>query len=120
MRLHGSLFASLILVLGATLPAVAGEDSPPTAVSFREGDVLSLGEIERLRPCLPPEFWANRDFFFYEGMRLEIGPFYRDYTPADAYVAATRKFGGQAKIGPGASLEGWRQDHLELRVPVGR
>jgi hypothetical protein len=92
--------------LVAAAPAVAQEDVAPGAPAFKEGDVVTIDKIDQLKPFLPPEFWANRDFFFYEGMQLEIGPFYRKYSlGADAYVAASEKFAGQAKIGPENSLE---------------
>ena len=81
----------------------AGEDAVGVP-SFQEGDIITLDSVDRLEPYLPPAFWANRDFFFYEGMKLEIGPSYRDYAPADVYVAATKRFAGQAEIGPESSL----------------
>ena len=78
----------------------AGPESP-----FQEGDIISFDQIDRLQPYLPPEFWANRDFFFYEGMRLEIGPTQADYSPSDVYKAATEKYRGQPRVGPDDSLE---------------
>ena len=107
MRQRPSLSAFSLLALGLALalPASAQEDTGPATPSFKEGDVISIDKIESLKPFLPPEFWSNRDFFFYEGMKLEVGPFYRDYTPADAYQAASAKFAGQSKVGPGASLQ---------------
>ena len=97
-----------VACLGALLatPALAQEDAIG-APTFSEGDVITMDKIESLKNFLPPEFWANRDFFFYEGMKLEIGPFYRDYSPAQAYKDATAKFAGQAKIGPENSLENY-------------
>ncbi len=90
-------------------PAVAqkAEDSGAAGPKFKEGDVITMDKIESLKPFLPPEFWANRDFFFYDGMKMEIGPSFRDYSPAKEYVDATQKFKGKAKIGPGESLEGY-------------
>jgi hypothetical protein len=107
MRVRPSLRASLSLAFGVALalPAVAQEDTGPSTPTFKEGDVITIDKVESLKPFLPPEFWSNRDFFFYEGMKLEVGPFFRDYTPSDAYVAATKKFAGQAKIGPEESLQ---------------
>jgi len=102
--------STLIAWLGAlalTMPALsafAQEDAGGAGPTFSEGDVISFEKVEALRRYLPDEFWNNRDFFFYEGMQLEIGPFYRDYTPSDAYMAATKKFRGQARIGPDNSL----------------
>jgi hypothetical protein len=98
------LLAALVLVAA---PARAQEDAAPGAPPFREGDVLGFGQIDSLKRYLPPEFWANREFFFYEGMKLEIGPAFRDYSEAPEYRAATKQFAGQARIGPENSLEGY-------------
>ena len=101
--------ASVLLLVGVLGSAGAARaiEEPAGGPAFREGDVIPFDQIERLRPYLPPEFWANRDFFFYEGMRLEIGAFHADYSPAPAYVAATRRYQGQARLGPEGSLENY-------------
>ena len=101
-----SLLGALLLVAIAA-PAFAQEDTGVAGPTFKEGDIIGMDKIDELRKYLPPEFWANRDFFFYEGMRLAIGPFFRDYSPSDPYKAATAKFKGQAKIGPEDSLENY-------------
>ncbi|MCH2171442.1 DUF1329 domain-containing protein [Myxococcota bacterium] len=64
-----------------------------------------MDDISKLKPFLPEQVWDNRDFFFYEGMQLEIGPTMYDYSPADAYKAATERYKGEARIGPDGSLE---------------
>ena len=99
----------IVLVAALALPLIASaqEDAGPGAPSFAEGDIIPSAKVESLRPFLPEEFWANRDFFFYEGMQLEIGPFQRDYSEAPEYLAATERFKGQAKIGPASSLENY-------------
>ncbi len=94
----------LCAALGLPLVASAQEDTSAGAPTFAEGDVITNDKVESLKPFLPEEFWANRDFFFYEGMQLEIGPFHRDYSEAPAYSAATERYKGQAKLGPEASL----------------
>jgi hypothetical protein len=106
-RIRTTSIVAAFLVLFSFAPAGAQEDAGVVGPSFKEGDVIGFDQIESLRKYLPPEFWANRDFFFYEGMRLKIGPSFRDYTPAAEYVAATAKFKGQAKIGPDESLENY-------------
>jgi len=97
------------LLAGAlALPAAsawAQEDAGGVAPGFKEGDIITFDKLDALRPFLPEEFWNNRDFFFYEGMQLEVGPFYRDYGPPEAYTSATEKYRGQPKIGPDNSLE---------------
>jgi hypothetical protein len=109
LRLRTSLTACLVAsTLGLSAAAVrAQEDTGAVGPTFKEGDVITFDKLDSIRPYLPEEFWANRDFFFYEGMQLEIGPFYRDYSPAAAYQAATEKFRGQARIGPDESLENY-------------
>jgi hypothetical protein len=97
--------AALLLPAGA--PARAQEDAGPGAAGLREGEVITFDQAERLQPVLPPEFWANRDFFLYEGMKLEIGPAFADYPNAPEYEAATQRFAGQARIGPDDSLENY-------------
>jgi hypothetical protein len=97
---------TLLSLLLALAPARA-QDAADEVPSFREGDVLGFDQVDQLRPWLPPEFWEHRDFFFYEGMRLEIGPFQRDYAPPPAWQEASERFRGQARIGPDDSLEGY-------------
>src|SRR5262245_12717487 len=96
-----------VALAACALPAFAQEDVAPGAPAFREGDVITLDQLDKLKRVLPPEFWDNRDFFFYEGMKLEIGPSFADYSPADAYQDATKKYAGDVRLGPENSLEGY-------------
>jgi hypothetical protein len=102
----------IALALFLALPTSAGaqpaliEDVVP-GVPFQEGDVIRFDSVDRLKDYLPPEFWAHREFFFYEGMEIEIGPFRRDYTPSSSYEAASRKDRGGAKLGRDGALEGF-------------
>jgi hypothetical protein len=100
----GALAAALALAAPA---ARSAEDAGSVVPAFHEGDVLGVDDVDRLEPFLPPEFWNNRDFFFYEGMQLEIGPEQFDYSEAEVYRAATERFRGQARIGPDNSLENY-------------
>ena len=83
------------------------EDADSLVPTFQEGDVITVDDVNKLRPFLPDQFWDNRDFFFYEGMRLEIGPTQADYSPSEVWVAATEQFRGEPKIGPDDSLESY-------------
>src|SRR5574338_1003895 len=74
---------------------------------FKEGDVIGFDQLDRIEKYLPKEFWDNRDFFFYEGMKLTIGPAYVDYSPAEAYVAATKANSDKVSLGPESSLVGY-------------
>ena len=95
----------IALLLWLPLAAGAAEDAGVQVPSFQGGDVINMDQVEKLKPYLPKEFWDNRDFFFYEGMRLEIRPTQYDYSEADVYKAATERFRGQPRIGPDNSLE---------------
>ena len=81
---------ALGLVLSLSLPAMAlaqekkAQDVLPTT-PFKEGDTISFEQIDKLKDFLPEQFWENREFFFYEGMQMEIGPTFRKYGEADAY-----------------------------------
>jgi hypothetical protein len=91
----------------ATPLAHAAEDTGTAGPTFKTGDVIPFEKIDELKPFLPKEVWANRDFFFFEGMKLEIGPFFADYKPSTHYLDATAKFAGQPKLGPDGSLENY-------------
>ncbi|MFI5317643.1 MAG: DUF1329 domain-containing protein [Myxococcota bacterium] len=96
-----------ILGLALAAPALAAERSAQDAVPttpFKEGDVIGFADLDKLKSYLPPQFWDNHEFFFYEGMQLEIGPSLRKYGAADAYDAATEKNKGRAKIGQEGAL----------------
>ncbi len=102
------LLSTVALLFAAASPAAyAAEDSSAAGPSFKPGDVIPFEKLEELKPFLPKEVWANRDFFFFEGMKLEIGPFYENYAPASVYSEATAKFAGHSKLGPDGSLEGY-------------
>jgi hypothetical protein len=101
------LLSLAALVCSAPSLARAAEDTGTAGPTFKTGDVVPFEKIEELKPFLPKEVWANRDFFFFEGMNLEIGPFYADYKPSPAYLEATAKFAGQPKLGPDGSLENY-------------
>ena len=103
-------FRMVLAVASASVLAgqsAAQEDATIGAPPFTEGDVIRFEDVKKIRPYLPPEFWANRDLFFYEGMQIEIGPIQRDYSEAPEYTAATQRFRGQPRIGPDGSLENY-------------
>jgi hypothetical protein len=82
--------------------ATTQDDAVPTPL--REGMVLSDEEVLSLRALIPPEVWRHREQFFFEGMRLEIGPCHRRY-PVPAFVSdATAEFAGRAEIDADGNL----------------
>jgi hypothetical protein len=106
MRLHAitALTLPLLVAAPALVRAAAEDEGTARTPQFQEGDTITYDQVEKLKPFLPDQFWDNRDFFFYEGMQLKIGPTMRDYTPSPQFLAATEKYKGQAKIGPDNSL----------------
>jgi hypothetical protein len=95
----------------ALAPALMAQETPiedaSRQVALKEGDIITFEEVDKLEGYLPAEFWENRDYFFYEGMQIEIGPTHRQYGVADAYRAATERFKGQPKIGEDGALENY-------------
>ena len=88
-------------VLGP-VPA-AGEDFP-----LAEGTVVGHAEVGQLEPYLPAPFWAHRDAFLHPGMKMTIGPAFRDYSPPPVYATASEANRGSASIGPESTLVGYR------------
>jgi hypothetical protein len=103
-----ALLLSALVVCGAVAHAQTEvkTDALP-GVPFKEGDVIGFDQVDKLKDFLPPEFWANREFFFYEGMTLEIGPMQRPYPVSPTYEEATRRGAWKASIGRDGSLENW-------------
>jgi len=79
-------------------------DAAPTRV--REGTLITYEDILLLNRLLPIEVWRNRDAFFHDGMRLEIGPCHRRYPIPAFYTQATREFAGKAALDDAGNLRG--------------
>ncbi len=92
---------------GAPAPDVTISEDAIPGVPFQEGRLLTFDQVGKLKDYLPPAFWENREFFFYEGMELEIGPAFRKYGESDAYRKVTNENRGKASIGPDGSLAGY-------------
>jgi hypothetical protein len=78
-------------------------DAPP--FPFKPGDVIGVEQMSLLREFIPPLLWQNRDQFFFEGMRLEVGECFADYSPPDFYREATLAFRGEPKLLENGGLE---------------
>jgi hypothetical protein len=85
---------------GGRMSTERGEDTG--AFPFQEGDVVGAGGVARLRGFLPAFVWAERDRFFHEGARLEVGPCFRDYSAPAFYREASL---APATIGENGALE---------------
>ena len=71
-----------------------GDAGPPL---LQEGSVLAHGDLLRLARLFPKEVWAQREQFFHDGMRMEIGACHRRYPVAAFYAQATARFAGRAR-----------------------
>lgn len=93
-------------------PAVPGgpftDEEDALRVPLREGMTFSLEALPSLRRLLPPELWRYRDAFFFEGMRLVLGPCHRRYGVDPWYEEATRRFAGEARVDEEGNLHGYR------------
>jgi hypothetical protein len=104
------LLASALLLGAARAADVAALDTPDDAVPgypFKEGDALGFQDLDKIRGYIPEPFWENRDYFFFEGMTLRIGPFHADFSPSAARMAVNARYGGQASVGAGGALENY-------------
>ena len=68
--------------------------------------LLAFADMLLLGSLLPTEVWRNRDQFFHDGMRLEVGACHRRYPSADFYQQATERFAGQARLDAEGNLTG--------------
>src|SRR5262245_63795675 len=83
-----------------TLTGIPGASAGEDAISYRlrEGQLLHFADMLLLGSLLPSEVWRNRDAFFHEGMRMEIGPCHRRYAQGGWFEEATKRFAGQARL----------------------
>jgi hypothetical protein len=112
-RARSATLAIVLLAASWGAPGAAEPQEPAAPTSdarggeLREGEVITFDQVDRLARFLPPELWPHRDFLFYEGMRLEIGPHFADYSPPPIFQKATEDNRGKARIGVDGSLEGY-------------
>lgn len=85
----------------------AGDDDgtgADTGIQLEEGMVLSLDNLIALRSLLPPEVWNWREAFFFEGMRMELGPCHRRYPTAPFYSHATLRHWEKVRLDDDGNL----------------
>lgn len=68
------------------------------AIAIEPGMVLGEEDLMLLRQLIPKEIWRHREVFFYEGMRIEVGPCHRRYAEPAFFTAATERFAGKSRI----------------------
>jgi hypothetical protein len=86
-------------------PGKPAEDA--TGAPLTPGESFGLDRLAVLERYIPEFLWTHRDRFFYEGMRLEIGPCFRSYGAPDFFVSATEQGRGKAKLAADGGLTGW-------------
>jgi len=107
------LVAALILAPAQAEPQDAGRlaavsrEAGLPELPFKEGDVLGMQDLERIKGYIPEPFWENRDLLVFEGMNMQIGEFHKHYPVSKERELATQKYGGQARIGRDESLENY-------------
>lgn len=89
---------------GGLIGAAGASPSDAVSVPFDTGDVFDLEQVEVLKNFVPEFIWEHRERFFFEGMRLEIGPCFTDYSAPDFYKQATRANAGKARLDEGNGL----------------
>jgi len=75
-----------------------GQPEDGTPLPFQPGDTFGLDRLAVLEKFLPAFLWQERDRFFFDGMRIEIGPCFRDYAPPAFYRHATAAGAGKARL----------------------
>jgi hypothetical protein len=75
-----------------------GKAEDVTPAPFQTGDVFGVDRLEVLRDYLPAFLFQERERFFFEGMRLEIGPCFRDYAPPAFFRKATEEYGAKTRL----------------------
>ncbi len=105
-------------------PSSAGGGSvDATPLVLREGMLVDKEGLLALRSLLPPEIWRHREVFFFEGMRMEIGPCHRRYAVPGAYRSATERFAGRTSLDDDGNLFGYlaglpfRRDQIDPADP---
>lgn len=74
-----------------------------TAPGFEPGEVLGRGDLDRLRPFLPPGYFDEFDFADVRVAIQETG----DHAPHRSYQEASFRYRGQASIAPDGSIENY-------------
>jgi hypothetical protein len=87
--------------------AVGAAEDVTVSVPFAPGDVVAHDRAELLRSYLPDFVWELRERFFYDGMRLEIGPCFRDYGAPFFFSEATERFRARPRLTDEGGLEGY-------------
>lgn len=82
-----------------------GVEENSTTLPLVPGRTVTWKQIGALRRFVPREVWEHRDRFFYDGMKLVIGPCFRDYAAPGYFEAATEATSGHATLNEDGGLD---------------
>jgi hypothetical protein len=88
--------------------AAPSEEASSAVFLLAPGATLETKQIESVRAFLPEAIWTHRERFFPDGMRVTIGPCFRDYAPPAFFDDATAAFRGRARL----TDDGGLADHV--------
>ena len=71
-------------------------DTRPSAPNFKADDVLSSGDLERLRPFVPPGYLEQLNFPSFK-MKVVV---VRSHQPRQDYVNCTERYQAQVRLAP--------------------
>jgi len=91
----------------SALPVEGQKAVDATPIAIKEGMMLDKESLLMLRRLLPPEIWRQREAFFFEGMRMQVGYCHRRYLDASFYREATERFRGQSSLDAEGNLRGY-------------
>lgn len=94
-------------VTGGVVTDEQGRPRDAASVTLKEGMVLGIENLLVLRELLPTEIWSHRDVFFFEGMRMEVGPCHRRYVEPGFLKEATARFAKDVSLDARGNLSGY-------------
>lgn len=80
--------------------------------AFSPGQILDTKDLPVVHDWIPPEVWARRDTFFYEGQTMELGPCHRRYPAPPFFREATQAHQGKASLDASGNLLGFAGEGL--------
>jgi hypothetical protein len=82
----------------AGLLGAPGAEENSTTLPLAPESTVAWAQIGALRRFLPKEVWEQRERFFHDGMKLVVGPCFRDYAPPGFFESATEASRGKVTL----------------------
>ncbi len=106
------LAAMTVLATLDVAHAAEGAVDAVDAYPFETGDTIEFADLDKLKRYIPEPFWTHREYFFFEGMQLQIGTFRSDYRPSELRRQISEQYKNLARIGRDSRGEGWLEFYL--------